>query len=47
VRALSQAARPHPDFLPQAGEGDQIRVRAGPSSNALAVNRIEICFDAR
>ena len=24
-----------------------IRLRAGPSSNALAVNRVEICFDAR
>jgi hypothetical protein len=24
-----------------------VRLRAGPSSNALAVNRVEICFDAR
>jgi hypothetical protein len=27
--------------------GALIRLRAGPSSNALAVNRVEICFDAR
>jgi hypothetical protein len=27
--------------------GALIRMRAGPSSNALAVNRVEICFDAR
>jgi len=27
--------------------GALVRLRAGPSSNALAVNRVEICFDAR
>jgi hypothetical protein len=31
----------------QAGEsGALLRLRAGPSSNALIVNRVELCFDA-
>jgi hypothetical protein len=30
-----------------ADSGALIRLRAGPSSNALAVNRVEICLDAR
>jgi len=34
------------EFAPGEG-GALIRMRAGPSSNALAVNRVEICFDAR
>src|SRR5262249_31562236 len=35
-----------PAFAPGEG-GALVRLRAGPSSNALAVNRVEICFDAR
>jgi hypothetical protein len=30
-----------------ADSGLLLRLRAGPSSNALVVNRVEICFDAR
>jgi hypothetical protein len=35
-----------PAFAP-ADSGALIRLRAGPASNALAVNRVEICLDAR
>ena len=33
--------------IPPGESGTLIRLRAGPSSNALAVNRVEICFDMR
>jgi len=32
--------------LPAGDDGTLLRIRAGPPSNALIVNRVEICFDA-
>jgi hypothetical protein len=33
--------------LPASDDGTLLRIRAGPPSDALIVNRVEICFDAR
>jgi hypothetical protein len=33
--------------LPAGDDGTLLRIRAGPPSDALIVNRVEICFDAR
>lgn len=33
--------------LPAGDDGTLLRIRAGPPSSALIVNRVEICFDAR
>jgi hypothetical protein len=33
--------------LPAGDDGTLLRIRAGPPSGALIVNRVEICFDAR
>jgi hypothetical protein len=32
--------------LPAGDDGTLLRIRAGPPSNALIVNRVEVCFDA-
>ena len=33
--------------LPAGDDGTLLRIEAGPPSNSLVVNRVEICFDAR